>query len=160
MDLLVDNSRLHLRPWFLGNDQKNEIKQLKCFHYRMAGLSLREMMMSLDSGRYLTVEPLLFHIKTNKLRWIGHLIRMTPFGGLSSMSLNMDSLKNRIWSLKMLQYKVSFWYLVVNECTRDKNLNYWLAIKDLILPAGCQALNLIFFVSALRCWHMFLCNLQ
>lgn len=34
-----------------------------------------------------------------------------------------------------------------------------MSIKYLILPVGCQGLNLIFFFFALRCWHMFPCYL-
>jgi len=48
------------------------------FLRRVAGLSLRDRVRSLEIRRELGVEPPLLHIERSQLRWFGHLIRMPP----------------------------------------------------------------------------------
>ncbi|TWW74389.1 hypothetical protein D4764_14G0003920 [Takifugu flavidus] len=47
------------------------------FLRRVAGLSLRDRVRSLDIREGLGVEPLVLHIKRSQLGWLGHLARMS-----------------------------------------------------------------------------------
>lgn len=49
--------------------------------WRVAWFSLRDRLMSSDTGRKLGVEPLLLAVKRSQLRWFRHMIRM-PLGCL------------------------------------------------------------------------------
>ncbi len=48
------------------------------FLCRVAGLSLRDRVKSLDMWRELMIEPLLLHVERSQLRWFRHLNKMPP----------------------------------------------------------------------------------
>jgi len=56
------------------------------FLRRVARLSLRDRVRSLDIRRALGVEPLLLCVERSQLRWFGNLIRMPPFRGFPGTS--------------------------------------------------------------------------
>lgn len=65
--------------WVMAERMRSRIQGAKMsFLRRVAGLSLRDTVRSLDIRREHEVEPLLLHIKGNQLRWFEHLIRMPP----------------------------------------------------------------------------------
>ncbi|TWW64250.1 hypothetical protein D4764_03G0012580 [Takifugu flavidus] len=68
--------------WVMTERMRSRIQAAEMsFLHRVAGLSLRDRVRSLDIREGLGVEPLLLHIERSQLGWLGHLARM-PSGCL------------------------------------------------------------------------------
>ncbi|TWW64247.1 hypothetical protein D4764_03G0012550 [Takifugu flavidus] len=68
--------------WVMTESTRSRIQVAEMsFLHRVAGLSLRDRVRSLDIREGLGVEPLLLHIERSQLGWLGHLARM-PSGRL------------------------------------------------------------------------------
>ncbi|TWW76578.1 Spondin-1 F-spondin [Takifugu flavidus] len=68
--------------WVMTERTRSRIQAAEMsFLRRVAGLSLRDRLRSLDIREGLGVEPLLLHIERSQLGWLGHLDRM-PSGHL------------------------------------------------------------------------------
>ena len=76
--------------WVMTERTKSQIQEAEMrFLRRAAGRSLRDGVRSCELG----VELLLLHIKRSQLKWLEHLFRMPPSGGVPGMSRREETLR-------------------------------------------------------------------
>ena len=65
--------------WVVTERTRSQIQAVEMgFLRRMSGLSLRDRVRSLFNREGLRVELLLLRIERSQMRWLGHLVRMSP----------------------------------------------------------------------------------